>query len=186
MRNDADSSERTASSLSVATETSAAAVGAIGAVASEAAQQAGFDASGNPNSAGNSGFGAGGDPNAGQGGTGNPNPGGNNPGNGNGNGSGNPNAGGSGNGGNFVKASTEHYSVMQDILADQAYPSDESGFYQLDDDLRIVDYKIDANFQPILDPSGRLQQDVLHDFYVKESVTALEQRQCRYAHVHRL
>lgn len=89
-------------------------------------------------------------------------------------------------GGNFVKASTEHYCVMQDILADQAFPGDDSGFYQLDDDLRIVDYQIDANFQPILDPSGRLQQDVLHDFYVKEIVTSLEQRKRRYAHVHRL
>jgi len=348
VRNDADSSDRTDPTLSVATGASAATASAIGAVVSEAAQQAGFGASGNPNSAGNSGFGAGGNPNAGQGGTGNPNPGGNNPGtgngtgagnpnpggknpgNGNGNGagnpnpggnnpgngngdsSGNPNAGGSGNGdgsgggdggsdkpapvptppdvpllnadtvqfkssyvfnvddvtvgfdgttladrpesldlstqvvtkegvtinpidsefgfyvddfigaqqkvwdgdfgegfvgtlpggdgiavadartdtfstparlgtwlegigGNFVKASTEHYSVMQDILADQAFPGDDTGFYQLDDDLQIVDYQIDANFQPILDPNGRLQQDVLHDFYIKEIVTALEQ-----------
>lgn len=78
-------------------------------------------------------------------------------------------------GGNFVKASTEHYSVMQAILADQDFPGDDTGFYQLDDDLRIVDYQINNDFSPILDPAGRLQQDVLHDFYVKELVTALEQ-----------
>lgn len=79
MRNKADSSERTVSMLSVATETSAAAAGAIAAVASEAAQQAGFGSSGNPNSADNSGFGADGNPNGGQDGTGDPKPGGNNP-----------------------------------------------------------------------------------------------------------
>jgi Ca2+-binding RTX toxin-like protein len=41
-------------------------------------------------------------------------------------------------GGNTVKASTEHYMVMQHILSDQAYPGDPNAQYQLDDDLYLI------------------------------------------------
>lgn len=79
-------------------------------------------------------------------------------------------------GGNFVKASTENYSVMQAILSDQAYPGDESGYYNLDDDLWIVDYLADASGMPV-DADGNastsLVEDNMHHFYVKELVDAL-------------
>ena len=77
-------------------------------------------------------------------------------------------------GGNSVKASTEHYTVMQAVLSDQQYPGDSSGLYQLDDDLRIVDFKVLADGMPDLDVNGNLQEDVLHDFYVRQMVQALE------------
>jgi len=41
-------------------------------------------------------------------------------------------------GGNTVKASTEHYSVMQEILSDQHYPDDPDAVYQLDDNLVVI------------------------------------------------
>ncbi len=41
-------------------------------------------------------------------------------------------------GGNTVKASTEHYAVMQQVLSDQAYPDDPSAVYNLDDDLILL------------------------------------------------
>ncbi|MEM5467972.1 hypothetical protein [Celeribacter marinus] len=41
-------------------------------------------------------------------------------------------------GGNTVKASTEHYSVMQDVLSDQQYPGDPDAVYALDDDLILL------------------------------------------------
>jgi len=41
-------------------------------------------------------------------------------------------------GGNTVKASTEHYSVMQNVLSDQKYPGDPLATYQLDDNLIVV------------------------------------------------
>ncbi|SNS50156.1 hypothetical protein [Antarctobacter heliothermus] len=44
----------------------------------------------------------------------------------------------SGLGGNTVKASTEHYAVMQQVLSDQAYPDDPSAVYALDDDLILL------------------------------------------------
>ncbi|MFD0979532.1 hypothetical protein [Tropicimonas aquimaris] len=80
-------------------------------------------------------------------------------------------------GGNFVKASTEHYSVMQAILSDQAYPGDTSGYYQLDDDLRIIDYRTGDDGMPVDadgNPSSSLVEDVMHGFYVKELIGALE------------
>lgn len=76
-------------------------------------------------------------------------------------------------GGNTVKASTEHYTVMQAVLSDQAYPGDTSGLYQLDDDLRVIDYKTLADGMPDLDANGNLQADIMHDFYVFELVEAL-------------
>ncbi len=41
-------------------------------------------------------------------------------------------------GGNTVKASTEHYVVMQNILSDQHFPEDPDAIYQLDDNLKMV------------------------------------------------
>lgn len=37
-----------------------------------------------------------------------------------------------------VKASTEHYVVMQNILSDQKYPGDPDALYPLDDDLYVI------------------------------------------------
>jgi len=65
-------------------------------------------------------------------------------------------------GGNSVKASTEHYSVMQQVLSDQYYPDDDSAVYTLDDDLRMID----------LDESGN--PGLMHDYYVKELSEALQ------------
>ena len=44
----------------------------------------------------------------------------------------------SGLGGNTVKASTEHYSVMQQVLSDQAFPGDPDAVYALDDNLILL------------------------------------------------
>lgn len=76
-------------------------------------------------------------------------------------------------GGNSVKASTEHYTVMQAVLSDQAYPGDTSGLYQLDDDLKMIDFKVLSDGMPDLDANGNLQADVMHDFYINEMVQAL-------------
>ncbi|TDK50917.1 calcium-binding protein [Antarcticimicrobium luteum] len=65
-------------------------------------------------------------------------------------------------GGNSVKASTEHYSVMQQVLSDQYYPDDPDAVYTLDDDLRMID----------LDEAGN--PGLMHDYYVKELSEALQ------------
>ncbi|SMX32278.1 calcium-binding protein [Actibacterium lipolyticum] len=44
----------------------------------------------------------------------------------------------SGLGGNTVKASTEHYVVMQHVLSDQKFPGDPDALYPLDDDLILL------------------------------------------------
>ena len=44
----------------------------------------------------------------------------------------------SGLGGNTVKASTEHYVVMQNVLSDQKYPGDPDAVYPLDNDLYMI------------------------------------------------
>lgn len=41
-------------------------------------------------------------------------------------------------GGNTVKASTEHYTVMQKVLSDQKFPGDPDATYALDDDLILL------------------------------------------------
>lgn len=41
-------------------------------------------------------------------------------------------------GGNTVKASTEHYSVMQNVLSDQRFPGDPDAEYALDDNLILL------------------------------------------------
>ncbi|UWR26753.1 hypothetical protein K3757_02140 [Sulfitobacter sp. S223] len=48
-------------------------------------------------------------------------------------------------GGNTVKASTEHYTVMQNVLSDQAYPEDPAAVYALDDDLTLLSLNPDWN-----------------------------------------
>lgn len=68
----------------------------------------------------------------------------------------------SGLGGNSVKASTEHYTVMQQVLTDAAYPDDPDAIYDLDDDLRMLD----------LDEEGNA--GLLHEAYVKELSEALQ------------
>lgn len=41
-------------------------------------------------------------------------------------------------GDNTVKASTEHYMVMQNVLSDAMYPDDPDAIYDLDDDLYVI------------------------------------------------
>ncbi|MGP6085879.1 DUF4214 domain-containing protein [Antarctobacter jejuensis] len=54
-------------------------------------------------------------------------------------------------GGNTVKASTEHYSVMQNVLSDQKYPGDPDALYQLDDDLILLSQNTAWNEQRVAD-----------------------------------
>ncbi|CUH80799.1 calcium-binding protein [Tropicibacter naphthalenivorans] len=54
-------------------------------------------------------------------------------------------------GSNTVKASTEHYSVMQNILSDQAFPEDPDAIYQLDDDLILLSLDPALNGQHVSD-----------------------------------
>ncbi len=58
-------------------------------------------------------------------------------------------------GGNSVKASTEHYVVMQNILSDQMYPDDPDAIYQLDNNLKIVGGSDDGRF--VIDVIADLQ-----------------------------
>jgi hypothetical protein len=48
-------------------------------------------------------------------------------------------------GGNTVKASTEHYSVMQNVLSDAKYPGDPDADYALDDNLILLSQNPDWN-----------------------------------------
>jgi hypothetical protein len=58
----------------------------------------------------------------------------------------------SGLGGNSVKASTEHYVVMQNILSDQKYPGDPDAEYALDDNLIVIGGDYDGHaVQDLLD-----------------------------------
>ncbi|MCE8530831.1 hypothetical protein KBY24_18045 [Ruegeria pomeroyi] len=57
----------------------------------------------------------------------------------------------SGLGGNSVKASTEHYSVMQNVLSDQQYPDDPDAVYQLDDNLILLSQNEAWNGQYVAD-----------------------------------
>ncbi|MBT8410450.1 MAG: hypothetical protein KJP02_01460, partial [Octadecabacter sp.] len=59
-------------------------------------------------------------------------------------------------GGNSVKASTEHYTVMQNVLSDQKFPGDEDAVYNLDDDLILLSLNEAWNGQyvrDLLDPN---------------------------------
>jgi len=65
-------------------------------------------------------------------------------------------------GGNSVKASTEHYSVMQQVLSDQHYPDDPDAIYTLDDDLRMLDMRDGAalNGAYVLELTEALQRAI--------------------------
>ncbi|SMX50436.1 DUF4214 domain-containing protein [Maliponia aquimaris] len=54
-------------------------------------------------------------------------------------------------GDNTVKASTEHYAVMQNVLSDQKYPGDPDAVYPLDDDLILLSQNPDWNGQHVAD-----------------------------------
>ena len=49
-------------------------------------------------------------------------------------------------GGDTIKASTEHYVVMQNILSDQRYPGDPDALYPLDDNLKMVGGEYDGQY----------------------------------------
>ncbi len=57
----------------------------------------------------------------------------------------------SGLGGNSVKASTEHYHVMQNVLSDQKYAGDPDAVYPLDDDLILLSQNAAWNNQKVSD-----------------------------------
>ncbi|PUB18999.1 calcium-binding protein [Yoonia sediminilitoris] len=54
-------------------------------------------------------------------------------------------------GDNTVKASTEHYSVMQNVLSDQKYPGDPDAVYPLDDNLILLSQNPDYDGQYVAD-----------------------------------
>ena len=54
-------------------------------------------------------------------------------------------------GGNTVKASTEHYTVMQNVLSDQNFPEDPDAVYQLDDNLILLSQNPDWDGQFVSD-----------------------------------
>ena len=68
-------------------------------------------------------------------------------------------------GGETVKASTEHYATMQQVLSDQQYPGDTSGFYTLDDDLKL--YNLVETSPGVYGPG------LAHDYYIQELTVAL-------------
>jgi Ca2+-binding RTX toxin-like protein len=49
-------------------------------------------------------------------------------------------------GGDAVKADTEHYVVMQQILSDQRYPGDPDALYPLDDNLVLIGGEYDGQY----------------------------------------
>ncbi|MEL6619961.1 MAG: calcium-binding protein [Pseudomonadota bacterium] len=70
----------------------------------------------------------------------------------------------SGLGGNSVKASTEHYVVMQNILSDQKFPEDPDAVYQLDDNLIIVGGAYDGQYvADVLPLVGDVNEDGVTD-----------------------
>lgn len=70
-------------------------------------------------------------------------------------------------GGQTVKASTEHYNVMADVLSDQAYADDPDAIGPLDNDLRILDRRPTG-------PDGALEAGPTHDLWVEELLQALQ------------
>ena len=90
----------------------------------------------------------------------------------------------SGMGGNSVKASTEHYVVMQNILSDQAYPGDPNALYPLDDDLVAIlePYsQLDPALKTAVDAlsaeaktAGDINTDGVNDYYVEDLIDKLE------------
>jgi hypothetical protein len=52
-------------------------------------------------------------------------------------------------GGNNIKASTEHYTVMQQVLSDQQFPDDPGALYPLDNDLILLSQNAAYNGQHV-------------------------------------
>ena len=69
-------------------------------------------------------------------------------------------------GGQTVKASTEHYATMVDVLSDQKYPNDPDALGPLDNDLRLLDLEQTG--------AGTYEPGILHDKYVTELSEALQ------------
>ncbi|WP_028029729.1 hypothetical protein [Gemmobacter nectariphilus] len=70
-------------------------------------------------------------------------------------------------GGDMVKADSEHYSVMQNVLSDQRFPDDPDAVAPLDDDLRMLD-------RTPTGPGGALVTGPLYQKWVTELVQALQ------------
>lgn len=69
-------------------------------------------------------------------------------------------------GGMTVKASTEHYASMADVLSDQAFPGDPDALRPLDDDLKLLDLRPNAG--------GTFDQGALNGLYIHELAEALQ------------
>ncbi len=70
-------------------------------------------------------------------------------------------------GGTTVKASTEHYVTMADLLSDQRFPGDPDAVLALDDDLRLMDLAPTGS-------DGALEAGVLHELRVEELTQAMQ------------
>jgi len=70
-------------------------------------------------------------------------------------------------GGATVKASTEHYNTMADVLSDQAFPGDPDAIAPLDNDLKMLDLRPTG-------PDGALEPGLVHEYYVEELTEALQ------------
>ncbi len=77
-------------------------------------------------------------------------------------------------GGDAVKASTEHYSVMQSVLSDQSFPGDSEALLPLDDDLRLVDYEVNDDGTLVFDADDNPVMGTMHGLYVWDIVQALQ------------
>lgn len=69
-------------------------------------------------------------------------------------------------GGSTVKASTEHYVTMSDLLSDQIVPGDTGAIRPLDNDLKMLDLR------PV--GTGVFEVGALHEKYVRELSEALQ------------
>lgn len=58
-------------------------------------------------------------------------------------------------GGNSVKASTEHYVVMQNVLSDQTFPGDDSATFALDNDLIFIGGPFDGQKISEINPAAK-------------------------------
>lgn len=69
-------------------------------------------------------------------------------------------------GGETVKASTEHFATMAELLSDHAFPGDADGIAPLGNDHKLLDLRPTG-------PVGTLEPGLVHDFYVEELAEAL-------------
>ncbi|RBI84900.1 hypothetical protein DRV85_09505 [Rhodosalinus halophilus] len=70
-------------------------------------------------------------------------------------------------GGMTVKASTEHYNTMAQVLSDQAFPEDADALAPLDNDLRLLDLRPTG-------PDGTFEAGAVHQLWVEELSQALQ------------